>query len=66
MKWLRFVALVGLVMAGGIGLLSPAVAQKDGTGKKELKGLQGKWVPVSVTVDGKTQEEEEILRTASW
>jgi len=59
MKLLGFFAVVTLVMAGGIGLL-PAAAQEKGADKKELKKFQGKWVPVSVTVDGKTEEEDEI------
>ena len=60
MKLLGFFAVVVFVMAGGIGLLSTAVAQKEGADKKELEKFQGKWVPVSVTVDGKTQERDEF------
>src|SRR5262249_44837811 len=59
MKLLGFFTVVALVMAGGIGLLS-AAAQKEGGVTQELKKFQGKWAPVSVTVDGKTQEEDEI------
>jgi uncharacterized protein (TIGR03067 family) len=60
MKWLRFLALVGLLVAGGMGLVSPAAAQKAGGEKKGLKELQGKWALVSVTVDGKAEDEDEF------
>jgi uncharacterized protein (TIGR03067 family) len=60
MKLLGFFAGVALVMAGGIGLLSTAAAPKEGADKKELEKFQGKWAPVSVTVDGNAQEEDEI------
>jgi uncharacterized protein (TIGR03067 family) len=60
MRALGFFAVVALGMAGGIGLLSAAAAQKEGADRKELDKFQGKWTPVSVTVDGKTQEEDEI------
>ncbi len=60
MKRLSFVAVVALVMAGLTGLLSPVAAQNGGGAKKELEKFQGKWAVVSVTVDGKTQEEDEI------
>jgi uncharacterized protein (TIGR03067 family) len=56
MKRLGFCALVALVTAGGIGLLSTATAQD----KKEVGKLDGKWEAVSVTVDGKAQEPEEL------
>jgi uncharacterized protein (TIGR03067 family) len=56
MKLLRFFALVALVTASGMGLLSTAAAQD----KKELAKLEGKWEAVSVTVDGKAQEPEEL------
>jgi uncharacterized protein (TIGR03067 family) len=59
MRLLKFFAVVGLVTAGGIGLLS-ADAQKEGAGKKELEKFQGKWVRVSITIDGKALEEDEI------
>jgi uncharacterized protein (TIGR03067 family) len=51
---------VALVMAGGVGLLSTAAAQKEGADKKELEKFQGKWAAVSVTTDGKALEEAEI------
>ena len=60
MRLLEFFAVVGLVTAGGIGLLSTAAAQNEGTDKKELEKFQGKWVPVSTTIDGKALEEDEI------
>jgi uncharacterized protein (TIGR03067 family) len=50
--------MVGLLIAGGMGFVSTAVAQKGE--KRGLKEFQGKWVAVSVTVDGKTEEEDEI------
>jgi uncharacterized protein (TIGR03067 family) len=59
MRVLEFFAVVGLVMAGGIGLLS-AAAQKEGADKKELEKFQGKWVQVSTTIDGKALEEDEM------
>ena len=59
MRWLKFFAMVGLVTAGGIGLLS-AADQKESTDTKELEKLQGKWVPVSTTIDGKALDEDEI------
>ena len=59
MRLLKFFAVVGLVTAGGIGLLS-ADAQKEGAGKKELEKFQGKWVQVSTTIDGKSLEEDEL------
>ena len=59
MRLLRFFAVVGLVTAGGIGLVS-AADQKEGTDKKELEKFQGKWVPVSTTIDGKALEEDEM------
>jgi uncharacterized protein (TIGR03067 family) len=59
MRLLKFFAVVGLVMASGIGLLS-ADAQKGGADKKELEKFQGKWVPVSTTIDGKASDEDEI------
>jgi uncharacterized protein (TIGR03067 family) len=46
-------------MAGGIGLVS-ADASKEGADKKELEKFQGKWVQMSVTIDGKAWEEDEI------
>ena len=58
MRLLEFFAVVGLVTAGGIGLLS--AAQKEGADKTELEKFQGKWVPVSTTIDGKALEEDEI------
>ena len=58
MRWLKFFAVVGLVTAGGIGLLS--AAQKEGADKNELEKFQGKWVPVSTTIDGKALEEDEM------
>ena len=58
MKLLGFFAVVVFVMAGGIGLLSTAAAQKVGAAKKELEKFQGKWATVSVTVDA--QDEGEI------
>jgi uncharacterized protein (TIGR03067 family) len=57
MKLLGFFAVVVLVMAGGIGLLSTAAAQKDGADKKELEKFQGKWATASVTVDGEAEDE---------
>ena len=60
MRLLRFFAVVGLVTAGGIGLLSTAAAQNEGADKTELEKFQGKWVPVSTTIDGKALEEDEI------
>jgi uncharacterized protein (TIGR03067 family) len=59
MRWLKFFAVVGLVTAGGIGLLS-AAAQKEGADQKELEKFQGKWVPVSTTIDGNALDEDEI------
>jgi uncharacterized protein (TIGR03067 family) len=59
MRWLEFLAVVGLVLAGGIGLVS-AADQKAGADKKELKKFQGKWVPVSMTIDGMAFDEDEI------
>ena len=59
MRLLKFFAVVGLVTAGGIGLLS-AAAQKEGADKKELEKFQGKWVQVSMTIDGKAFEEDEM------
>ena len=59
MRLLEFFAVVGLVTAGGIGLLS-AADQKEGTDKQDLEKLQGKWVPVSTTIDGKALDEDEI------
>jgi uncharacterized protein (TIGR03067 family) len=56
MKLLRFFALVALVMVSVFGLRSAASAQD----KKELAKLEGKWESVSVTVDGKSQEPEEL------
>ena len=58
MRLLEFFAVVGLVTAGGIGLLS--AAQKEGADKKELEKFQGKWVQVSTTIDGKALEEDEL------
>ena len=59
MRLLRFFAVVGLVTAGGIGLLS-AAPQKEGANKYELEKFQGKWVLVSVTMDGRAWEEGEM------
>jgi uncharacterized protein (TIGR03067 family) len=59
MRLLKFFAVVGLVTAGGIGLLS-AAAQKEGADTKELEKFQGKWLPVSTTIDGKALEEDEM------
>ena len=59
MRLLKFFAVVGLVTAGGVGLLS-AAAQKEGADKQELEKFQGKWVPVSASIDGKALEEEEM------
>jgi uncharacterized protein (TIGR03067 family) len=59
MRLLKFFAVAGLVTAGGIGLLS-AAAQKEGADKKELEKFQGKWVQVSMTIDGKAFEEDEM------
>jgi uncharacterized protein (TIGR03067 family) len=56
MKLLGFFAVVVFVMAGGIGLLSTAVAQKEGADKK-LEKFQGKWATASVTVDGEAEDE---------
>ena len=56
MKLLGFFAVVVFVMAGGIGLLSTAAAQKDGADKKELEKFQGKWATASVTVDGEAED----------
>jgi uncharacterized protein (TIGR03067 family) len=47
------------VTAGGIGLVS-ASAQKEGADTKELEKFQGKWVPVSTTIDGEALEEDEL------
>jgi uncharacterized protein (TIGR03067 family) len=58
MKRLGFFAVVVFVMAGGIGLLSTAAAQKEGAAKRELEKFQGKWATVSITVDA--QDEDEI------
>src|SRR5262245_54241737 len=58
MKLLGYYAVAVLVMAGGIGLLSKAAAQKEGADKKELEKFQGKWATVAVTVDGKAEEED--------
>ena len=58
MRWLKFFAMVGLVTAGGIGLLS--AAQKEGADKKELEKFQGRWVLVSATIDGKALDEDEF------
>jgi|ERR1043166_2634566 uncharacterized protein (TIGR03067 family) len=58
MKLLGFFAVVVFVMAGGIGLVSTAAAQKEGAAKKELEKFQGKWATVAITVDG--QDEDEI------
>ena len=57
MKLLGFFAVVVFVMAGGIGLLSTAAAQKEGADKKELKKFQGKWATASITVDGEAEDE---------
>src|SRR5262249_40280096 len=59
MRLLKFFAVVGLVTAGGIGLQS-AAAQKEGADKNELEKFQGRWVLVSVTMDGKAWEEDEM------
>jgi uncharacterized protein (TIGR03067 family) len=59
MRLLTYFAVVGLVTAGGIGLLS-AAAQKEGADMKELEKFHGKWVPVSATIDGKALEEDEM------
>ena len=59
MRLIKFFAVVGLVTAGGIGLLS-AAAQTERPDKTELEKFQGKWVPVSTTIDGKALEEDEI------
>ena len=59
MRVLAFFAVVGLVLAGGIGLVS-AADQKEGADKKELEKFEGKWVPVSTTIDGKALEEDEL------
>ena len=56
MRLLKFFAVVGLVTAGGIGLLS-AAAQKEGADKKELEKFQGKWATASVMVDGEAEDE---------
>jgi uncharacterized protein (TIGR03067 family) len=58
MKWLKFFALLGLVTAGGVGLLS--AAQTDGADKKDLEKFQGQWLQVSGTIDGKAMEEDEF------
>jgi len=58
MRLLKFFAVVGLVTAGGVGLLS--AAQREGADKKELEKFQGKWVQVSMTIDGKAFEEDEM------
>src|SRR5262249_3720249 len=58
-RLLRFFAVVGLMTASGIGLLS-AAAQKEGADKKELERFQGKWVSVAVSFDGKAWEEDEM------
>ena len=60
MKLLGFFAVMALVMAGGIGLLSTAAAQNESADKKELEKFQGRWVLVSATIDGKAWEEDEI------
>jgi uncharacterized protein (TIGR03067 family) len=57
MKRLGFFAVVVLVTAGGIGLLSTAAAQKEGADNKELENFQGKWATASVTVDGNVEDE---------
>src|SRR5262245_53991580 len=57
MKLLGFFAVVVFVMAGGIGLLSTAVAQKEVADKNDLEKFQGKWATASVTVDGKVEDE---------
>ena len=59
MRLIKFFAVVGLVTAGGIGLLS-AAGQNEGTDKKELEKFQGKWVLVSVSMDGQAWEEGEM------
>jgi uncharacterized protein (TIGR03067 family) len=57
MRLLGFYAVVVFVMAGGIGLLSTAVAQKEGADKNDLEKFQGKWATASITVDGKKEDE---------
>src|SRR5262249_7192505 len=59
MRLLKSFAVVGLVTAGGIGLLS-AAPQKEGANKNELEKFQGKWVLVSISFDGKAWEEDEM------
>jgi uncharacterized protein (TIGR03067 family) len=59
MRLLKFFAVVVFVTAGGIGLLS-AAAQKEDADKTELEKFQGKWVPVSTTIDGTALEEDEF------
>jgi|SRR5579864_805127 len=53
MKLLGFYAVVVLLMADGIGLLSTAAAQDD----KALEKFQGKWATASISVDGKKEDE---------
>src|SRR5262249_47226167 len=60
MKLLGFFAGVALVMAGAAGLRGGAAAQQEGARQEQLGKVQGKWVLVSVNIDGKTQEEDEI------
>src|SRR5262245_48651370 len=59
MKLFGFCAVVVLVMAVGIGLVSTAAAQKEeGADKKALEKFQGKWATAYVTVDGKEEDED--------
>ncbi len=54
-----FAFCIAAALVAGIGL-APAADVKEGPQDKELKKFQGKWAPVSITVDGKAQEEAEI------
>jgi uncharacterized protein (TIGR03067 family) len=60
MKGLGFCAAAALVMVSGASLLCAAAAPNEGADNKDLEKLQGKWVLVSLVVDGKAAEEDEI------
>jgi uncharacterized protein (TIGR03067 family) len=49
-------------MALILAALATAVAQNEGRGTKERKGLQGTWVVVSANVDGKPDDSSKGVR----
>ena len=55
MRWKALVILAA-------GVLTAADAPQGDAAKKELQKLQGTWVPVSLTVNGKEFRSQKVLR----